>query len=65
MDWPVGLFLDVVDAFTRHPAEDDEAPITDEYRRAGEAFIGSIMPTIPAEPEAPPVTTEQGVPDGE
>jgi hypothetical protein len=49
MDWPVGLFLDVVDAFTRHPAEDDEAPITDEYRRAGEAFIGSIMPTLPAE----------------
>ena len=42
MDWPVGLFLDVVDAFSA-------PPVTPEERSAGEEFIGSILPTVTPE----------------
>jgi hypothetical protein len=42
LDWPVGLFLDVVDAFSGPPEKPQD-------RTASEAFIGSILPTITPE----------------
>jgi len=56
MDWPVGLFLDVVDAFSA-PAE------REQDRDAGEAFIGSILPTLKAD-DAAPVIPELETADG-
>jgi hypothetical protein len=50
MDWPVGLFLDVVEAFSSPPGSPED-------RAAGEAFIGSILPTLTPEQAGEPGAT--------
>lgn len=53
MDWPLGLFLDVVDAFSAPPQRPQDAA-------ASEAFIGSILPTITSEDAGVPSEQTDG-----